>query len=178
MKTERRQTIDHLDSNKRNNTIYNLSLMNVQLNGKKSEITARFMEPVVLHAAVVDDEYRICMQWYEIPTNMGDGSCSFMLRCCNAALLLECLNELADMDPDWYKPLRYKHRWEKGNGQCWTADADKSIKAQHMIAVMRREMFNEYTGGTIGSLKIKDILRVIAARVVPAELKLDAEEQK
>ena len=52
-------TVDHCDSNHRNNTKYNLSWMTRFENAKKSNITSRFKIPAYLIPAYCDGMYRI-----------------------------------------------------------------------------------------------------------------------
>lgn len=159
MKGER--TVDHCDGNPHNNTVYNLSIMDVEPNSSKGAIIDRFIWPVVLKTAYVDSEYRISITW----NDAKGADVTMYLRAANAEDFVDCLNSLADISPDWYGPLRVEKRcprWTLRDGECWTADIGQSIAAQNELAAMPRETFKEHhKGELIESLSIVGMTQAV-----------------
>ncbi len=56
-------SIDHADNNVRNNTKYNLSLMDKTLNSTKGTIIARVKMPAYLNVSFCNDKYRVQLLW-------------------------------------------------------------------------------------------------------------------
>ena len=140
--------MDHCDGNPHNNTMYNLSIMDISPNSSKGAIIDRFLWPVVLKTAYVDSEYRISITWND--AKGAEVTMRFVATTVDD--FVDCLNAIANISPDWYGPLRVEKRrprWTLRDGECWTADIGQSIAAQNELAAMPREAFHEYHSGEL-----------------------------
>lgn len=152
-------SIDHADNNIINNTCYNLSFMERQLNCKKGACVARVKEPIYLNSAYVNGKYRVQLMtlttsevFRRILDKFGlsdiipsDGLAASHFLCENAEDYCDCLNMIVNSRFEWAEPLKDGNgHWIKNNNPCWSSDISHSLHAQKMLAMMKESAFSPY----------------------------------
>lgn len=159
-------TIDHIDGNTHNGTVWNLSLMPLSANVGKKSFPAGFVPPYNLIMAYVDGEYRVQMilqnterdylqQQFDrvrpgtvtLGDNLGVSTLNFL--CQDAESLVSCLKYLYNARFGWCNPgeTAKKHRQKNRDIVHTTPDIKKSLIAQSMLAMMDRSMFQPFPSG-------------------------------
>ena len=148
--------IDHADSNPHNNTAFNLSLMDDNLNREKSSIVARFKLPMIVKTAYIENEYRVQAVWtgYYAIVNLGNtqvkgGGGYFTLNfiCSDANGFVDCLKTLSVIDTSWSYPAKENGKWRDTDRECWSSDIHNSLSAQKQLTAMSCDDFDIYPEG-------------------------------
>lgn len=153
-------SIDHADNNIHNNTRLNISLMDKGLNGGKSTLAARFKPPYYLNSAYCDGEYRVQLEFeVEQPylqaeliragVNIAARSNGFAVMrflCKDAESYVSCLRTMLNSTFGWCNPEQTprQHSNENKEAPYWAGDPTNSFRAQKMLAVMDRNMFQAF----------------------------------
>lgn len=151
-------TIDHIDNNVRNNTRYNLSLMESTINQNKNSIVARVKVPTYLNAVYHDNKYRVRMAW-KVPasrinnifgkffggfTTDTTSLVTMHFICENAESFVNCLKFVTTSKYEWALPLKQKGKWVNNDNLCWSKNINNSIKTQELLVNMREDEFQLY----------------------------------
>ena len=123
IKAKGKLTVDHADGNVFNNTKNNLSLMTLEMNRKKGNITKKFNAPEGVVIGLDGDFYRLCflMRANKLRkfTDLGillngtipEGTMATFHFVCNSAdTLVDCLNTFTNSHFSWRTPYRKKGR--------------------------------------------------------------------
>lgn len=152
--------IDHADSNIHNNTKLNISLMESGLNLSKHTAVARFKPPYYLNSTYCDGEYRVPLEFeVEQPylqaeliragVNIAARSNGFAVMrflCKDAESYVSCLRTMLNSTFGWCNPEQTprQHSNENKEAPYWAGDPTNSFRAQKMLAVMDRNMFQAF----------------------------------
>lgn len=149
-------TVDHLDNNLYNNTVYNLSLMDRVLNSCiKQHITARFVNGYALGCAYVNGKYRAVYERTIKINGLGNGVMTMFSICDTAEKFVDLLKTLegtrfADGSPKESAKTVYTR-----DAVPITADLLKALAIQKHIAEANAEKFMPWDGGYIPDNEIK-----------------------
>lgn len=159
-KSSRGLSIDHADNNIHNNTRLNISLMDIGLNGGKNAIVARFKPPYYLNSAYCDGEYRVQLEFeVEQPylqKQLIRAGVSFAARskglavmrflCKDAESYVSCLQTMLNSTFGWCNPKQTPRQYCNENREApyWAGDIANSFRAQKMLAVMDRNLFQAF----------------------------------
>lgn len=166
-KNNNRYTTDHADSNHRNNTVFNLSMMTRKLNSSKSDLIARFVDPFSIITAYCNGEYRIDLHTRVnietienltlnisgfgtlVPHPIGESTVKFI--CKDANSYIACLRWLYDTRVQWcngQNTPRMIHQKNSGYSY-WSGNIKNSLKGQKILVQSDSSKFNvfemEYT---------------------------------
>ena len=161
-KNENGYTIDHADSNHRNNTVLNLSMMNRRLNSSKNDLIAKFVDPFAIMTAYCSGKYRIefrtrvNIEMIEnltihipgfgtlSPRAIGESAMRFI--CKDAVCYVACLHWLYDTRIQWCDPENTPRMNQQQNcdSNYWAGDIKNSLKSQKMLAQMDSSLFDVF----------------------------------
>lgn len=165
-KNENRYTADHADTNHRNNTVLNLSLMTRKLNSSKSNLIAKFVDPFSIITAYCNGEYRIELRTriniemiekltISIPNilkviprnidnkNIGESAIAFI--CEDANHYVACLRWLYDTRIRWCSENTPRMNQQQNlDSNYWAGNVKNSLMAQKMLAQKDSSMFNVF----------------------------------
>lgn len=155
-KNENKYTVDHADSNHRNNTILNLSMMSRKLNSSKNDLVSKFVDPFSIMTAYYSGEYRIELRTriniemiekltISIPNilkviprsinnkDIGEGTIVFI--CKDANHYVACLRWLYDTYIRWCDPENTPRMNQKQNSELnyWAGNVRNSLISQRML---------------------------------------------
>lgn len=164
-KNENRYTVDHADSNHRNNTILNLSMMSRKLNSSKNDLIAKFVDPFTIITAYSNGEYlielrtRVNIETIEkltisvpnvlkvIPRSannrsIGEGAVAFI--CEDANHYVACLRWLYDTRIRWCDSENTPRMNQQQNSKLnyWAGNVKNSLISQRMLIEKDSSMFN------------------------------------
>lgn len=160
-KNENKYTVDHADSNHRNNTILNLSMMTRKLNSSKNDLIAKFVDPFSIITAYCNGEYRIAFHTrvnikmlenltIHIP-GFGDivphtiGKSTMKLICEDADCYVACLRWLYDTRIQWCSENTPRiNQQQNSDFNYWAGDIENSLKSQKMLVQMDSSVFNVF----------------------------------
>ena len=159
-KNENRYTVDHADTNHRNNTVFNLSMMTRKLNASKSNLIAKFVDPFSIITAYCNGEYRIENLTVHIPdvgnlvphavgNTIGESVMKFI--CEDAKSYIACLRWLYDTRIQWCDSENTPRMNQQQNGcsSYWAGNIKNSLAAQKLLVQKDSSMFDvfkmEYT---------------------------------
>lgn len=151
-------SIDHADNNVRNNTKYNLSLMDKTLNSTKGTIIARVKMPAYLNVSFCNDKYRVQLLWTvsadDINNSIGKlfndsitdtaGLCAMHFICESAESFVDCLQYIISLKYEWALPLKDGGNWVKNNNPCWCENINHSMHAQEILSKMNEADFQVF----------------------------------
>lgn len=155
-------TVDHADGNVFNNTKNNLSLMTLEMNRKKGNITKKFNAPEGVVIGVDGDFYRVCFLMcankLKKYTDLGvllngtipEGTMATFHFICNSAdTLVDCLNTFTNSHFSWRTPYRKNGRWIDTSGKSRVENTLQSIKEQEFLLniPLGEKVFNTWKGG-------------------------------
>lgn len=165
-KNTRGLTIDHADSNTRNHTALNISLMPRSLNNSKKEVVALFVPPYYLNSIYYDGEYRVQMMYYTTRQDeKGYSNLQATLGkllppaedrkfvqagrhylCKDAESYVACLRELYDTHVSWCNPEHTPrtHSKVKQDVDYWAGDIKHSLHAEKVLSLMPSSDFEPY----------------------------------
>lgn len=171
-KNKRDLTIDHADSNTRNHTALNISLMPRSLNNSKKEVVALFVPPYYLNSAYCNGEYRVQMMYHttrqdekgysNLQATLGKQLARYGFSICDdtdepteAALhylcedaesYVACLRWLYDTRVSWCNPEHSPRTHSKVNQDIdyWAGDIKHSLHAEKVLSLMERSKFEPY----------------------------------
>lgn len=163
-KNDRNLEVDHADSNVRNCTKRNLSLMDAGLNARKNNIVTKFVYPFYLNAIYCDGEYRLYFKvWspqneqlnvllqqaferYGLPMCRYSGLDSQeKFVCATAEDFVDCLNALAESNHFWagQGDMTPKENRRNNPSACyWAGDIDNSCRDQETMEQLPRDAFD------------------------------------
>ena len=158
-------TVDHADSNHRNNTILNLSMMSRKLNSSKSDLVAKFVDPFSIITAYCNGEYRIELRTriniemiekltISIPSilkviprsannrSIGEGAIAFI--CEDADHYVACLRWLYDTRIRWCDSENTPRMNQQQNGKLnyWAGNVKSSLLSQRILIEKDNSKFN------------------------------------
>lgn len=164
-KNENRYTVDHADSNHRNNTIFNLSMMSRKLNSSKNDLIAKFVDPFSIITAYSNGEYRIELRTrvnvemiekltISIPSilkviprsvnsrSIGEGAIAFI--CEDANHYVACLRWLYDTRIRWCDSENTPRMNQQQNNKpnYWAGNVKNSLISQRMLIEKDSSLFN------------------------------------
>ena len=163
-KNENRYTVDHADSNHRNNTILNLSMMSRKLNSSKNDLVSKFVDPFSILTAYCNGEYRIELRTrinvemiekltISIPrilkviprseNNRSIGESAIAFICEDANHYVACLRWLYDTQIRWCSentPRMNQRQNSKLN--YWAGNVKNSLISQRMLIEKDSSLFN------------------------------------
>lgn len=158
-KNENRYTVDHADSNHRNNTIFNLSMMERKLNSSKNNLITKFVDPFSIITLYCNGEYRIELHTrvnikliekltIHIP-NFGElaprafGESVMRLICKDANCYVACLRWLYDTHIQWCDSENTPRMNQQQNRHLyWAGNIKNSLMAQKTLAQKDVSMFD------------------------------------
>ena len=163
-KNDRNLEVDHADSNVRNCTKRNLSLMDAGLNARKNNIVTKFVHPFYLNAIYCDGEYRLYFKtWspqndqlnvllqqaferYGLPMcRYSDVESQEKFVCATAEDFVDCLNTLAESNHFWAgqgDKTPKENRKDNPSACYWAGDIDNSCHDQETMEQLPREAFD------------------------------------
>ncbi len=149
-------TVDHLDNDIHNNTVYNLSLMVDKLNKQKGEIVSWFKPPFALNSAYFNGEYRVkfeaAISQYDtaiqlaasgIRVNCTEGcTASMHFVCKDADEYVRCLKHLFDCNFTFMTNAGTpRQQWQEDKNQISLI----SDKMQEELALMDSDCFQDFS---------------------------------
>lgn len=154
-------TIDHLDSNCHNNTKYNLSLMESELNKAKGGITYRVKLPNKIVCAFVDGRFRI--EFINAATNSLESMINALLAdrgiqvsiektgreataehylCNTADDFVNCLKWCVSRSAEWAETIKSQRGgYINIQNKCYSDNLKKAIAEQERVAAYPTEVF-------------------------------------
>ena len=154
-------TIDHLDSNCHNNTKYNLSLMESELNKAKGGITYRVKLPNKIVCAFVDGRYRI--EFVNAATNSLESMLNALLAdrgirisiektgreataehyiCNTADDFVDCLKWCVSRSAEWAETIKpQRGGYINSQHKCYSDNLETAIAVQERVAALPVEAF-------------------------------------
>lgn len=138
--------IDHMDSNRHNNTERNLAPMLGKLNRVKHDVTARFLPPYYLTSAYCDGEYRVDLMYLTIEGKITTEIGVRRYLCEDDKSYVACLKWLYDTRHEWYSLDASPREYQLTNkdGICRHTDIDYSTHMQRRLAQLERKKFVPY----------------------------------
>ena len=158
-KSQHRLSIDHADNNIQNNTVHNISSMNLRTNIRKSDIISRVKEPIYLNSAYCNAKYRIQMlfkvnsndtnkvifkRFTGVDTPNSGGICALHFICNTPEQYVDCLKWLTEQKYEWAEPLKSGRNWNDNGNNCWCLNIDNSLHAQMILSHMNESEFQEF----------------------------------
>lgn len=162
-KNDRNLEVDHADSNVRNCTKRNLSLMTAGLNARKRDIVTKFVQPFYLNAIYCDGKYRIYFKAWSpqneqldallqqlftagVPMFRYQGVYSQMQWiCATDEEFVDCLYGLAEGQHTWAGrgDMTVKENRKKDPSACyWAGDIEHSCRDQEALEQLPQDAFN------------------------------------
>lgn len=151
-------SIDHADNNLQNNTILNLSLMDLSLNASKGSLVSKVKYPVILNSIYLNNKYRVEILFF-VASNMvnqilsrfslnGIQSTGAIIKlrflCETAEDYVDCLKSVTNGTYEWSAPLKENGKWIENNNPCLSANIDYSLYWQRNISQMPDSHFQIY----------------------------------
>lgn len=151
-------SIDHADNNPHNNTVFNLSFMEIGLNTSKGSIVAKVKEPVYLISAYCNGKYRIQMLFEDTQnkmskivnrftdkfTNFVGGQFAIHFVCDTPEKYVECLKWLTETKFEWAEPIKILGHWIKNDNNCWCLNINNSMHAQKALSLLPDSLFQPF----------------------------------
>ena len=151
-------SIDHADNNVMNNTEYNLSSMDKNLNVRKGNIVSRVKEPIYLNSAYYEGKYRVQMLFItksstnstiisrslDKSVDCTNGYCALHFLCDTPESYVDCLRWLTTQHYEWAKPLRKDGNWIKNDNNCWCSKINNSLQAQMILSKLPTQIFQKF----------------------------------
>lgn len=156
-------SVDHADCNIHNNTLYNLSLMDISTNSCKGSITSRVKLPNSLVVAYVNNDYRVA---YKNSVTAPDKLISMLhdifptlksvqhteitaqrfYICVTPDDLVDCLRTITLQNIEGCERVRTEDgkTWLNQNSHVYSNDLKSAVAAQEMIATMPVERFQKW----------------------------------
>lgn len=134
--------IDHIDSNERNNTERNISLMSFSQNARKSNIMKRVRLPNVLTGAHVNGQYRLELVSYpSSDVDNGQGR-RILFLCKDAEEFVSRLVWIVNSRFEWAEPFKgTARRWITTTEPCLNGCLYRSEFNQEMLAEEDEDKF-------------------------------------
>ena len=154
-------SVDHADNDRRNNTAFNLSLMDMQLNGQKFDVTAKFVPPYSITTAYCSKSYLVefsqiedeaYLQW-QLNRNgvnsiriASNGIAVLRFICDSPESYVELLRNLYETRIEGgIVETRPREQFTKCKDSIpFMHDAAKSIVAQEQLTQLDRGLFQPY----------------------------------
>lgn len=149
--------VDHLNDDVHNNSVYNLSLLDEELNTSKGSTVSRFKYPSKLLCAYVAGQYRIKFV-QKASSNIETGLSALGIRniegcitvtmhivCNDAQSFVECIKELSNIPTNFMEPARNSRgKWLNQTAPDWTRKVSKAIEEQRRLAELPADVFDTY----------------------------------